>query len=572
MEPARSTLGNRYELRALLATGGMGQVWRAHDQLLGRTVAVKVLRSEYTGNEVFLARFRAEAHHAAALGHPNIAAVFDYGEEQTIDGSGEHLAWLVMELVEGEPLSAVLSREGPLPVERVLDVLRQTASALAVAHDAGVVHRDVKPGNVLVRWDGTVKITDFGIAWSAGSVPLTQTGQVVGTASYLSPEQAGGAHATPASDVYALGMVGYELLTGVKAFDGENSVAVALRHLREQPAPLPDSVPPAVRTLIERCLLKNPARRYADGAAFVAAVDEVLAGRSLPPVEHTGPQPAAGTDTNAWWLLPESATVAAPGPTGAPGATGAQPLVRTPAPSGRRRAGRALVPVAALLVGAGLAVGVLQSFAPAGSAPTTAVAEAAEPTSPETPEGIVLESDQYSGRPVAEVDDELTALGLSVQLQPVRTLDVADHAVIDVSPTGRALAAGASVVVRYAVATSSSTRSTEDEVQTPVDTVQSQPTVPAPAPSTPTGTATATPTETSTPTATPTESEQPDPGSTESAAPVDQPGDPTDGGTPSASPTTGAGNSNGNGNGNGNGGAPAPGSPTKGQGGASAKG
>jgi serine/threonine protein kinase len=143
VEPARSTLGNRYELRSLLATGGMGQVWRADDQLLGRPVAIKVLRSEYTGDELFLARFRAEAHHAGALSHPNIAAVYDYGEEPAIDGSGEHLAYLVMELVEGEPLSAVLARAGALPPDRVLDILAQTAAALGVAHDAGVVHRDV---------------------------------------------------------------------------------------------------------------------------------------------------------------------------------------------------------------------------------------------------------------------------------------------------------------------------------------------------------------------------------------------------------------------------------------------
>src|SRR4051794_4638691 len=134
VEPARRTLANRYELRALLAAGGMGQVWRAHDQLLDRPVAVKVLRSEYTGDPLFLARFRAEAQHAGALSHVNIAAVYDYGEEPTIDGSGEHLAYLVMELVEGEPLSAVLARAGALPPDRVLDVLRQTAAALGVAH------------------------------------------------------------------------------------------------------------------------------------------------------------------------------------------------------------------------------------------------------------------------------------------------------------------------------------------------------------------------------------------------------------------------------------------------------
>jgi serine/threonine protein kinase len=196
-----SVVAGRYEIVAPIATGGMGEVWRARDQVLDRIVAAKVLRSEYTGDPTFLARFRAEAQHAASLSHPNIAAVYDYGEAVTEDGSEETLAYLVMELVEGEPLSSVLHREGRLDATTTLDLLRQTAFALAEAHRVGMVHRDVKPGNILVLPDGSVKITDFGIAWSAGSVPLTRTGQVIGTAQYLSPEQAEGKHATPASDV-----------------------------------------------------------------------------------------------------------------------------------------------------------------------------------------------------------------------------------------------------------------------------------------------------------------------------------------------------------------------------------
>jgi len=259
-------LGDRYELGGLVAAGGMGQVWRGTDVLLGRPVAVKVLRSEFTGDATFLARFRAEAQNAAALSHPHIACVFDYGETVAEDGSGETLAYLVMELVEGEPLSAVLRREAPLDVAATLSVLRQTAFALADAHRVGMVHRDVKPGNILVRPDGSVKITDFGIAWSAGSVPLTRTGQVIGTAQYLSPEQAEGKHATPASDVYALGLVGYECLTGHAAFAGDNPVTIALKQVRERPEPLPAQLPSGVRTLVMRALEKNPAARFADGA------------------------------------------------------------------------------------------------------------------------------------------------------------------------------------------------------------------------------------------------------------------------------------------------------------------
>src|SRR4051794_28424712 len=167
----------------------MGQVWRGYDVLLGRPVAVKVLRSEYTGDPTFLARFRAEAQHAASLSHPNIAAVFDYGEEIAQDGTGETLAYLVMELVEGEPLSRLLAREGRLDTTTTLSVVRQAAAALGEAHRAGLVRRDVKPGNILVRPDGSVKIPAFGIAWSARSVALPRTGQVIGTPQYLSPEQ-----------------------------------------------------------------------------------------------------------------------------------------------------------------------------------------------------------------------------------------------------------------------------------------------------------------------------------------------------------------------------------------------
>src|SRR3712207_5528913 len=247
----------------------MGQVWRGTDVLLGRPVAVKVLRSEFTGDPTWLARFRAEAQNAAALSHENIACVYDYGETTAGDGSGETLAYLVMELVQGQPLSDLLRRSGRMDTATALRILGQTAAGLAEAHRAGMVHRDVKPANILVTPDGDVKITDFGIAWSARSVALTQTGQVLGTPQYLSPEQAEGRQATPASDVYALGLIGYECLTGRAAFDGENAVTIALKQVREEPAPLPDDLPEPVRTLIRRAMAKDPAQRFADGAAFL---------------------------------------------------------------------------------------------------------------------------------------------------------------------------------------------------------------------------------------------------------------------------------------------------------------
>ncbi|SHN88796.1 Serine/threonine protein kinase [Geodermatophilus obscurus] len=337
-QPGVRTLGDRYELLSLVATGGMGQVWRAHDALLDRLVAVKVLRSEYTGDPTFLARFRAEAQHTARLVHPNIAALHDYGEVVASDGSGETLAYLVMELVEGEPLSALLTRCGRLDPHRTLDVVRQTAAALAVAHAAGVVHRDVKPGNVLVGWDGVVKITDFGIAWSASSVPLTRTGQVVGTAHYLSPEQADGGKAGPASDVYALGAITYECLAGRRAFDGESPVQIALAQIRDEPDPLPADVPQPLRTLVARALVKDPALRFPDGAAFCAAIDAVRAGRPLAPLPPTTAAPPA-SGARRRLLVPAAALLLGVG--SAPGrcrwSAARTPRRRLPSPAPRPR-------------------------------------------------------------------------------------------------------------------------------------------------------------------------------------------------------------------------------------------
>ncbi|MFW3171498.1 serine/threonine-protein kinase [Geodermatophilus sp. CPCC 206100] len=434
VEPGRRMLGERYELAQLIAAGGMGQVWRGADALLGRPVAVKVLRSEYTGDPTFRARFRAEAQHAAALSHPNIAAVFDYGEAEATDGSGETLAFLVMELVEGEPLSSVLHREGRLDTPTTLAVLEQTAAALAEAHRVGLVHRDVKPGNILVRADGSVKITDFGIAWSAGSVPLTRTGQVIGTPQYLSPEQAEGRHATPASDVYALGLVGYECLAGHPAFDGDNAVTIALKQVREEPQPLPEDLPAGVRTLIRRSLCKDPAVRMADGAAFVAAVGDIRAGRPLeepPPtcaVALPAPPPPGGTG--------ESAAVA-----DAPAGRTTSP----PSPRARRTAA-VLVPLVALLVGAGVAAGV---FAAVSEDPPAAPQVAAQT---EDAVEIVLDPADHVGRPVDEVALALSAQGLIVQRQEEVTGDAVPGMVTAVEPVGRPLRAGDDVLVRFAVA------------------------------------------------------------------------------------------------------------------------
>ncbi|MFI6504974.1 serine/threonine-protein kinase [Nonomuraea typhae] len=247
-------LASRYLLVSRIAAGGMGEVWRARDQLLGREVAVKVLRSHVSGDPSFRGRFRNEARFTAALSDPGIAQVFDYGEQAD-------LAFLVMELVQGEPLSAILARNGALGPDVALDVIHQTAKALHTAHAAGVIHRDIKPGNLMVTRDGVIKVTDFGIARALEAAPVTQTGTVLGTAQYVSPEQAQGTTLTGATDLYSLGVVAYECLAGRPPFQGDTQVAIALQHLHEAPPPLGADVPAPVRELVMALLSKDPERR-----------------------------------------------------------------------------------------------------------------------------------------------------------------------------------------------------------------------------------------------------------------------------------------------------------------------
>ena len=272
MRPSQGvTFGGRYELLSRIAIGGMGEVWEATDHVIGRTVAIKILKDEYMGDPGFLERFRAEARHAALVNHEGIASVYDYGEE---NGS----AFLVMELVPGEALSTVLEREGSLTVDKTLDYTAQTAAALQAAHAAGLVHRDIKPGNLLITPDGRVKITDFGIARIADQVPLTATGQVMGTVQYLSPEQASGHPASPATDTYSLGIVAYECLAGKRPFTGESQVAIAMAQINDTPPPLPDSVPEPVQKLVMAMIAKKPEERPASSAAVARAATALRRG------------------------------------------------------------------------------------------------------------------------------------------------------------------------------------------------------------------------------------------------------------------------------------------------------
>ena len=272
MRPTQGvTFGGRYELESRIAIGGMGEVWEATDHVIGRTVAIKILKDEYMGDPGFLERFRAEARHAALVNHEGIASVFDYGEEA---GS----AFLVMELVPGEALSTILERDGSLSTDKTLDIVAQTSLALQAAHAAGLVHRDIKPGNLLITPDGRVKITDFGIARIADQVPLTATGQVMGTVQYLSPEQASGHPASPATDTYSLGIVAYECLAGKRPFTGESQVAIAMAQINEQPPPLPPTVAAPVQNLVLAMIAKKPEERPASTAAVARAATALRRG------------------------------------------------------------------------------------------------------------------------------------------------------------------------------------------------------------------------------------------------------------------------------------------------------
>jgi serine/threonine-protein kinase len=310
------TFGGRYQLSSRVAIGGMGEVWQATDLVIGRTVAIKILKDEYLGDPGFLERFRAEARHAALVNHEGIANVFDYGEE---DGS----AFLVMELVPGEALSTILERERVLATDRALDIVAQTANALHAAHSAGLVHRDIKPGNLLITPDGRVKITDFGIARIADQVPLTATGQVMGTVQYLSPEQASGHAASPTTDIYSLGIVAYEALAGRRPFTGESQVAIAMAQINETPPELPATIAEPVRNLVYSSIAKSPADRPASAAHLARAAqalrngDVAAAAASVPGVIGTGSLTAAaganyGNATTATKVLPAADTAQTP--------------------------------------------------------------------------------------------------------------------------------------------------------------------------------------------------------------------------------------------------------------------
>ena len=266
---------NRYRLVETLGSGGMADVYLAHDDVLDRTLALKVLSSRYAGDEEFVERFRREAQNAASLSHPNIVSIYDRGE--TEDGT----YYIAMEYLPGGTLKDRLVRRGPLPARTAAAVALQIAEALKVAHDSDVVHRDIKPHNILITESGDIKVTDFGIARAASSSTMTRTGSIIGTAHYLSPEQAMGEPVRPTSDLYSLGVVLYEMLTGELPYDAETPIGIAMKHVNgemREPIELDPSIPAGINAVVMKLLSRDPGDRYPDAASLIADLERVSSG------------------------------------------------------------------------------------------------------------------------------------------------------------------------------------------------------------------------------------------------------------------------------------------------------
>jgi tRNA A-37 threonylcarbamoyl transferase component Bud32 len=427
---------SRYRLTSRIATGGMGEVWRAEDTVLDREVAVKVLKHEYADDPVFRARFQAEARHAAALVHPNVASVFDFGEIDEDDGSGTRRPFLVMELVPGQPLSALLQGGEAMPPDRAADIVAQAADAIAAAHAIGIVHRDVKPANLLVTPAREVKITDFGIARAGDGASITQTGQIIGTPHYISPEQAEGRPATEASDIYALGVVLYECLAGRRPFARDTPIQVALAHIREDVPPLSEDVPARLRAIVDKALAKDPANRFASaGDLAIALRGGDVEGLGAPGAAAAG----LGLDATTTQILEM------PPPQSTDAADAAIPYDE------RRRTGflppwwpwaaAAVAVLAVVLTVAALAGNGAPESAVADPGPTASQTPSASPSeraSKKADDRIRVREAAYLGREAKDVKHELEDLGFEVDDEKVQATspDQEKDTVAGVSPSG----------------------------------------------------------------------------------------------------------------------------------------
>ncbi len=430
---AGTPLGGRYLLDDLIAIGGMGEVWRARDTKLDRDVAVKLLKDDHLQDTAFVDMFEREAKHAAAVCHPGVAGVYDVGEH---DGA----PFLVMELVRGEPLSTLVQREGPLAEERIVDIVAQTADALQAAHTMGVVHRDIKPGNLLVAEDGTVKVTDFGIARATAAsegppggalAPFTVPLRTMGTAQYMSPEQAQGQPAAPASDVYSLGVVAYELMAGHRPFDGPSPVVVATAHVTKEPPPLPSTVHPDLRAIVMSALAKRPADRPADAAEFARRLRSVDLNSAPTLVMGTAADPASqGPATQVMAVVaPVDATVSFIQPMDEPAS---------------RVGGRAFLWLTLAMLGILGLVGMVAATRGSGQSPL-----ASAETTTTWQLYVDIDSAALVGLPAAEATTRLEDEGMVVVLEEVPGAGALVGTVVGVTPTGR-VERGAPVTLQIA--------------------------------------------------------------------------------------------------------------------------
>ena len=426
MSHATVVLAGRYRLDSRIAVGGMGEVWRGTDGVLGRPVAVKLLRAEYAQYPETLARFRSEGRHAGSLSHSAIARVYDYGEDAA-GASGPKLAFLVMELVDGPSLTEVLGR-GPLAPRQAMDIVAQAAAGLDAAHRAGLVHRDVKPGNLLLDPDGQVKITDFGISHAAGSTPVTVSGTLLGTPAYLAPERVAGEAATPASDLYSLGVVAWECLVGRPPFTGP-PIEVVVAH-RDRPLPsLPGAVPDDVAGLVADLTAKDPRARPGSAAEVARRAGQ------LRDAANSGSTLRLDTRLDLG-LFPAS-----PGPAARPRGPRRGRML-----SGKTAALSAGGLLAAVLAGV-LLSGVLGHDGPqAPTVPTSATAAARSSTLPART--VEVSAGSLVGQQVGDVQRQLQQLGLSVRVisQPS---DQDPGTVLSVQPGGQ-VPAGSTITVTAA--------------------------------------------------------------------------------------------------------------------------
>ena len=393
-------LAGRYKLIEQIGAGGMARVYRGVDDVLDRTVAVKVLAPPFDEDSAFVARFEREARAAAGLSHPGVVSVFDTGSEDGIH-------FIVMEDVEGETLAAVIRQEGPLEPRRAAQIAREVCDALAAAHDKGLVHRDIKPGNVMVTPSGVVKVMDFGIARALTGQTLTRTGTTLGTAAYLSPEQAQGLPADGRSDLYSLGCTLYEMLTGQPPFVGDLPVVVASRHVTEEPqipSRLRPGVPPALDAVVAKALAKDPSERYQDARAMAGDLSRIGRGLSAEGAAASGKRAERPTGTNEQRteVLPQDRTPVLP--------TQSAPPQSRPSRARQRTALVAGVVTAALVVVALVTLFVLNDGGSGQQGPT-------QPSSP-TPSASTSTSPPTPAQALANLTEVVTAGEQADQVDP----------------------------------------------------------------------------------------------------------------------------------------------------------